>query len=640
MNNESMLPVGTMLRGGTYKITKQLSSGGFGNTYMVQNVNFNETYAMKEFFMHGINLREGDTVTVSVPDNKATFESQKAKLKKEAQRLRKLHNAHIVQVHDLFEERGTVYYVMDYIDGESLGSRLQRMGKPLTEAEAMDVLRQMLDALDLVHSQSPQLLHLDIKPANIMMDGSGCAYLIDFGASKQIATDDNNALSTTTGMSYTAGYAPSEQIEQNYERMGPWTDFYALGATLYKLVTLQQPPTPSDISDDGTDAFHFPATVSESCRKLICWMMTPSRKKRPQTVEAILDFLDKRGEVEKEAVKPSEKTLFTSGKPTADEKTRYGVFSQGNDETELQQQQYGKEEVPSSSFLRSLPWKWLSMIAVIAVIVVGVGVYWLMNHNKTTDSPVAALSADTAVKEEVTQEYMKLPEEQRNIIQNLIDNMVSVEGGTFTMGATAEQGSDAWDNEKPAHKVTLSSFSIGKYEVTQEEWEAVMGSNPSNSGAKHSVEEVSWDDCQEFIRKLNALTGKQFRLPTEAEWEYAARGGDRSRGYKYSGSDNIGSVAWSRDNSEFTTHPVGQNQANELGLYDMSGNVWEWCQDWYGENYYGSSPSQNPKGPSTGSFRVIRGGCWGNDEESCRVSIRGSAAPDDRYSAQGLRLAL
>jgi len=316
MNSENMLPVGTMLRGDTYEIKQQLSSGGFGNTYLVQNVRFNETYAMKEFFMRGINLREGDTVTVSVPDNKATFESQKEKLKKEALRLRKLHNAHIVQVHDLFEERGTVYYVMDYIDGESLGSRLQRTGKPLTEAEAMDVLHQMLDALDLVHSQSPQLLHLDIKPANIMMDGSNCAYLIDFGASKQIATDDNNALSPTTGMSYTAGYAPSEQIEENYERMGPWTDFYALGATLYKLVTMQQPPSPSRISEEKTGAFSFPATVSELCRNLIYWMMTPNRTKRPQTVGEIRQYL-KEGGGTKAFDSDDDDTTFHRGKSSA-----------------------------------------------------------------------------------------------------------------------------------------------------------------------------------------------------------------------------------------------------------------------------------------------------------------------------------
>ena len=626
----------TTLQGGKYRIERVLASGGFGITYMVQNVSFNETYAMKEFFMRGVNLREGDTVTVSVPDNKATFESQKAKLKKEAQRLRKLHNAHIVQVHDLFEERGTVYYVMDYIDGESLGSRLQRTGKPLTEAEAMDVLRQMLDALELVHSQNPQLLHLDIKPANIMVDGSGCAYLIDFGASKQIATDENHALSTTTGMSYTAGYAPSEQIEQNYERMGPWTDFYALGATLYKLVTLQQPPTPSDISDDGSDAFQFPATVSEACRKLICWMMTPSRKKRPQSVAEIQAFIK---EHFKESPSASSRQQDTSEKEETkkaatievkqDEKTEYEENPNTKDKTEFEEKKTAVDKKVSpkpnlspaptpQSKPKSLKWLW-RIGGFVVVALIG-GVIWNSQQVKN---------------------YTELPAEQKAIIQNLIDNMVSVEGGTYTMGATAEQGSDAEADEKPAHKVTLSSFFIGKYEVTQEEWETVMGSNPSNSkGAKRPVECVSWDDCQEFIRKLNALTGKQFRLPTEAEWEYAARGGDRSRGYKYSGSDNIGSVAWLYDNSGNTTHPVGQKQANELGLYDMSGNVWEWCQDRYGENYYGSSPSQNPKGPSTGSDRVNRGGCCSNYAGYCRVSYRASVVPFFRNFNLGLRLAL
>ena len=178
------------------------------------------------------------------------------------------------------------------------------------------------------------------------------------------------------------------------------------------------------------------------------------------------------------------------------------------------------------------------------------------------------------------------------VLQNLIKNMVYVEGGTFMMGATSEQGSDAYDREKPAHQVTLSSFSIGKYEVTQEEWEAVMGSNPSYfKGKKLPVEKVSWDNCQKFIRKLNKLTGKQFRLPTEAEWEYASRGGSMSRGYKYAGGNDLGSVAWYDGNSDNKTHEVGKKQPNELGLYDMSGNVWEWCQDWYWDWYgkYGNS---------------------------------------------------
>ena len=216
--------------------------------------------------------------------------------------------------------------------------------------------------------------------------------------------------------------------------------------------------------------------------------------------------------------------------------------------------------------------------------------------------------------------------------------MVYVEGGTFTMGATSEQGSEAESDEKPAHQVTLSSFSIGKYEVTQEEWEAVMGSNPSSfKGMKLPVEQVSWNDCQDFIRKLNQLTGKHFRLPTEAEWEYAARGGSKSRGYKYAGGNDIGSVAWYYGYSGSKTHEVGQKQPNELGLYDMSGNVHEWCQDWYG-SYSGTSQT-NPTGSSSGSIRVIRGGSWFFNARNCRVSNRNDYSPDSRDGNLGLRLA-
>ena len=228
-------------------------------------------------------------------------------------------------------------------------------------------------------------------------------------------------------------------------------------------------------------------------------------------------------------------------------------------------------------------------------------------------------------------------------IQQAIDDMVYVEGGTFMMGATAEQGSDVYDErERPAHQVTLSSYYISKYEVTQELWQAVMGTNPSyfKGDLRRPVENVSWKDCQEFIRKLNRLTGKRFRLPTEAEWEYAARGGKKSRGYKSSGSDNPGSVAWYSDNSDYTTHPVGQQSPNELDLYDMIGNVCEWCQDWYAEDYYSISPKTNPTGPASGSDRVIRGGSCFNYARYCRVSYRDNSDPSDQTYSIGLRLAL
>ncbi|MBR4390082.1 MAG: formylglycine-generating enzyme family protein [Prevotella sp.] len=217
--------------------------------------------------------------------------------------------------------------------------------------------------------------------------------------------------------------------------------------------------------------------------------------------------------------------------------------------------------------------------------------------------------------------------------------MVAVQGGTFTMGATTEQGNDADDEEIPAHSVTLSDYYIGQTEVTQALWKAVMGNNPSyRKDSNLPVERVSWNDCQQFITKLNQITGRRFRLPTEAEWEYAASGGVRSRGYKYSGSNDIGSVAWYHGNSDDKTHPVGQKQANELGIYDMSGNVYEWCQDWYG--YYSDSAQSNPQGPSWANRRVFRGGSWYDGDSGCRVSYRFCYPPRYIPNTHGLRLAL
>ena len=218
-------------------------------------------------------------------------------------------------------------------------------------------------------------------------------------------------------------------------------------------------------------------------------------------------------------------------------------------------------------------------------------------------------------------------------------DMVRVEAGTFTMGATAEM-KDPFEDEKPTHLVTLTNdYYIGKYEVTQALWKAVMGNNPSYfKGDNLPVEKVSWDDCQEFISKLNRITGKKFRLPTEAEWEYTARGGKKSRGYQYSGSNNLLDVAWCGDNSGSKTRAVGTKQPNELGIYDMTGNVWEWCQDWYGK--YNSSSQVNPTGANSGSGRVRRGGSWGHTARYCRSSCRSDRTPVIRDLSLGLRLVL
>jgi len=223
---------------------------------------------------------------------------------------------------------------------------------------------------------------------------------------------------------------------------------------------------------------------------------------------------------------------------------------------------------------------------------------------------------------------------------NPILEMVAVQGGTFMMGCTSEQSSDCDDCEKPAHEVTVSSFYIGKYEVTQAQWRSIMVNNPSPShfkGDSLPVEQVSWDDVQEFIHKLNEQTGKQYRLPTEAEWEFAARGGVKSNGNKYSGSNNLEDVAWYSKNSENITHPVGQKQSNELDIYDMSGNVWEWCNDWFGN--YSNKAQTNPQGHSFGLYRIYRGGSWYSYSRLVRVSYRISSSSADRDYCLGFRLA-
>ena len=232
------------------------------------------------------------------------------------------------------------------------------------------------------------------------------------------------------------------------------------------------------------------------------------------------------------------------------------------------------------------------------------------------------------------------PETVTFTVNGVTFTMVTVEGGTFTMGATAEQGSDAGSEEYPTHQVTLSSYSIGQTEVTQELWQAVMGSNPSYSqgNLQHPVEQVSWEDCQTFVAELNELTGKTFRLPTEAEWEYAARGGNKSLGYKYAGSNNINEVAWYWDGTSTTIQPVATKAPNELGIYDMSGNVYEWCQDSWGS--YTSGAQTNPTGPTSGSLRVDRGGSYGHDGVRCRVSHRNYYHQTLKDGHLGLRLAL
>lgn len=286
---EGMLPVGTVLRN-RYRIEQYLASGGFGNTYKVYDSHLDDTMAIKEFFNRNINHRDPATymVTVSNSSNTADFENLLNKFRKEARRIRKLRGAHIVHVHDLFDDNGTAYYVMDFIDGESLQSRLRHRGAPMPEKEVLGYLQQMLDGLDEIHRY--KIWHLDIKPGNMMLDRDGNLMLIDFGASKMIDTD-RGSMTSSVAMAYTPGYAPIEQTEQKLELIGAPTDLFAIGATLYTLLTNSRPPSLSDMIEDGDSAFAYPESVSADMRHLISWLMKFRRDDRPQNVDEVRQYV-------------------------------------------------------------------------------------------------------------------------------------------------------------------------------------------------------------------------------------------------------------------------------------------------------------------------------------------------------------
>ena len=273
----------------------------------------------------------------------------------------------------------------------------------------------------------------------------------------------------------------------------------------------------------------------------------------------------------------------------------------------------------------------LATLGGVAVLVTGIGIgLW---QRTPTGRPNAPAPTSTAAATPRKPSNTPAPTASSSFIEDLGSGvkleLVRVPGGSFQMGSN--NGSD---DEKPVHQVTVSPFAIGKYEVTQAQWQAVMGHNPSNfKGDDLPVENVSWDDAQEFCRTLSQRTAQSYRLPTETEWEYACRAGPTG---DYAG--NLDAMAWYDKNSENKTHAVGQKQPNAWGLYDMHGNVWEWCADWYEGSYYGQSAAADPPGPTSGSLRVGRGGGWVNTAAGCRSAFRYASSPGNRGGNLGFRL--
>lgn len=390
VDNNMFLPEGAILRN-IYRIDGYLASGGFGKTYLAHNIMFNERVAIKEFFLRGSMMRidDGKTVYVCNPDEASQVQDYLNSFYDEASRMHNISSPNIVKVHDIFEENNTAYYVMDYIDGKSLDKILEERGRPFTSKEVVAVMTQVLDAMEAIHGMG--LWHLDIKPNNIMLDNTGRAVLIDFGTSKQIDLR-SGAQITSAAMAFTPGFAPLEQRDYNASLIGPWTDLYSLGATIYNLLTNQDPPTESDINSIGRDAFNFLPDTNESLKTLTMWLMNPYIEHRPQSVSDVKGFIKNADFSSEQGVKGKVVTL--------------DLHNMGIDSTQR------KKKKRKDSFTKTLL---VSGVAFLITLLVAIGVIYVVRSGVLSSKDTVQLSSeDEPVM--VENDTIKVKEEKDSVI--------------------------------------------------------------------------------------------------------------------------------------------------------------------------------------------------------------------------------
>lgn len=570
--SESLLN-GTELQGGRYRIICTLGRGGFGITYLADHMALDRKVCIKEFFPKAYYKREGDTSRLTLSSDGFGDLMDRYK-SKFVKEARTIATLDHPNIIHIYDvfEENDTAY---YVMDYIDGGTLQDMvaaGGAMSEIKARNYIRQLAEALDYIHSRD--IIHLDVKPSNVIVNkADGRVILIDFGLSKHY--DSSGAQTSTTPVGISHGYAPIEQYQDGgVNTFSPRTDIYSLGATFYYLVVGKTPPTAAIVNDDGLGA--LPSHLSPDVRRSIERAMQPRRKDRPASVKEFL-------------------AILTTSNP---------------------------EDKPQS---KKRSWLWLYLLLIFIIVVVSI-VLVLQNRDKHSDNK---------------------PNEGENYTEmyNGIEmHMIWVDGGEFMMGSNTGEA-----DEQPIHKVLLDGYWISETEVTQAQWEAVMNTTVSQQrdlvdpswdllgvGADYPMYYVNYYDALEFCRRLSEMTGMTYTLPTEAQWEYAALGGRYSHGYIYSGSNNIYDVAWFDTNSREKIYTVKNKRPNELGLYDMSGNVLEWCLDYSGD--YPSYTVSNPKCTTFHQWVVVRGGNYLLKNSRCRVANRSYDSPSGRYNGTGFRV--
>jgi len=582
---------------GNYRVIKPLGEGGFGNTYEITG--------------------QGKTKLLKVLTN--TSDKAVELFQREAKILSKINLPGIPKVE---EDDDFLYYpkdnsqplyclIMEKIEGMNLTEYIRgRNNRPLEGKVALQWLKELLEILAVIHDQN--LLHRDIKPSNIMLKPDGKLALIDFGAVKQtkgtITAKSGTETATGTGTSiYSVGYAPQEQMAGQAIKQ---SDIFALGRTFIYLLTAKEPHDPLmyDGLEDRINWRKFAnQNISENLGKVIDQMTERLAKDRPDNVRKLLQLLNPPPSPSPPS--KSESTVVSS--PPS--KSKSTVVSSPPSKS--------KSTVVSSPPPIPSRRKFLLLAGYISF---GLGATFV--GSKIFGSKQSSVT-ETPIREETS-----APQESSSENNSTFDlgggvtlEMVKIPGGSFLMGSP-DSDQDASSNEKPQHQVTIAEdFYLGKYEVTQAQYQAIMGTNPSyfSKGGDYPVENVSWNDAVEFCQKLSAKTGKTFKLPSEAQWEYACRAGTQTRYYYGDDASQLGDYAWYDDNSGNQTHQVGQKNPNNFGLYDMIGNVWEWCEDNYHDSYNNAPNNENPwYNSSENNQRILRGGSWFDRAGSCRSAYR------------------
>ncbi len=612
------LPQGTKLEDERYTILEKLGEGGFGVVYKASDSNYEgDLKALKVIYSENYS----DRLVMH-------------KLKSEARNMIKINHPNVVRLYDIHFQGEMKFLDMEYVDGGDLvGLMLKCPDYKIAEDKVWDLAIQIAKGMQAIHKQN--LIHQDLKPENILLTNDGQVKITDFGISEHFRSSKSRIEETNIKGTYV--YASPEQLIG--ENVGKEADVWSFGTTLYHILTgetLYSGNTSGDvITQIKLRSFQSVANVSEKMNYLLSKCLKRDYKERFRSFGHILEFVSKSNEQRRKVPQPlksfnqlnqeKKNSETDDSMQTATSIKLVSSNSKLNDDKNLKKNKILKKKTKK---LNKELTKYLYLIF-LGIISVGTIYYFGMKYvNKEPKLiKIEGLSEDST--------------------------MVFVQGGTFQMGSN-NMGHD----ERPVHSVTIDDFYINKYEVTQAEYQGLIGENPSyHKGDYYPVEQLSWFDAVEFCNKKSKREGltpcytgsgsnivcnfdaNGYRLPTEAEWEYAARGGNKSEGYQYSGSDQIEIVAWYVSNSDDKTSPVGQKMSNELGIYDMSGNVWEWCWDWYDSGYYSGSNDDNPTGPSHQSCRILRSGCWSFSSEGCRVSNRGYYSPIRSDFDIGFRLA-